>query len=368
MIPFFVPDMPSAAEIMPYLEAMDRSKWYSNFGPLEQSFRKKCAIQLSGTQQNLATFSNGTAALQAALAVLNLEKGRICLTPSWTFSATPAAIVQSGLIPHFVDVSLDNWALSPDHCRAIVEKINPAALIVVAPFGAPLPLAEWELFQAETGVKVIIDGAAGFNTMQCSALPTIISLHATKVFGVGEGGLLLANDTDFIARARQISNFGFNQSRQSQHIGGNAKMSEYHAAVGLANFDRWADVLAKYQYLAALYKDAFSDIPSVHFQKGFGEEWIGSTLTCRVEGVALRDLQASLTEHGIATRHVWAAGCHTQPAYKSYGTGTLCNTENLAQETISLPFHTSLIRQDIDRIAGAVKGVCHSTSLRAARS
>ena len=89
------------------------------------------------------------------------------------------------------------------------------AIMVVAPFGAPVDGPEWERVQADTGIPVIIDAAAAFDTLQergpmrLGACPMTVSLHATKVFGVGEGGALLCHDRALMDRVRRMAQFGF---------------------------------------------------------------------------------------------------------------------------------------------------------------
>ena len=74
MIPFFVPDMPTCKEVMPYLERIDQYKWYSNYGPLVNKFTEQCAEHFEGNVSHVATFSSGTAALESALAAMHLPK------------------------------------------------------------------------------------------------------------------------------------------------------------------------------------------------------------------------------------------------------------------------------------------------------
>jgi dTDP-4-amino-4,6-dideoxygalactose transaminase len=171
---------------------------------------------------------------------LKLPSGSICALPSWTFVASAAAVLDAGLMPYFVDVDRETWALSPDNLRQLIKTSDIRVVMVVAPFGAPIDCRSWEEFQSDTGISVIIDAAAGFDTFSRiqTNLPYMISLHATKVFGVGEGAVIIG-PPDFIKICRQWGQFGFDWDRTAYLPGINAKLSEYAAAVGLAGLDQW---------------------------------------------------------------------------------------------------------------------------------
>src|SRR5262249_25159808 len=126
--------------------------------------------------------------------------------------------------------------------------INKIGLVVpVAPFGRPVPHEPWHAFRRKTSIPVIIDGAASFDTIArapdryISDIPVALSFHATKSFATGEGGAVATTDAEVVARATQALNFGFYGTRDSQLASTNGKMSEYHAAVGLAELDGWEE-------------------------------------------------------------------------------------------------------------------------------
>ena len=97
------------------------------------------------------------------------------------------------LIPFLVDVDAETQGFRPGkHCHC--DCAAPAAVggvLPVAPFGRPTDVVAWYRFRSRTGLPVVIDAAAGFDTITLGAAPTVISLHATKVFGVGEGGFVM---------------------------------------------------------------------------------------------------------------------------------------------------------------------------------
>ncbi len=86
--------------------------------------------------------------------------------------------------------------------------------------------------------------------------PVVLSLHATKVFGVGEGGVVLCRDAELVKACKRDLNFGFLGDRVAHTNGVNGKMSEYHAAVGLAELDGWPDKRTAFLRVTQAYANA----------------------------------------------------------------------------------------------------------------
>jgi dTDP-4-amino-4,6-dideoxygalactose transaminase len=84
----------------------------------------------------------------------------------------------------------------------------------VSAFGAPVDLRGWDAFTAETGIPAVLDAAAGVDTLRPGMTPAVVSFHATKPLGIGEGGALVSVDAETIARFRSFANFGFGNGRQ----------------------------------------------------------------------------------------------------------------------------------------------------------
>lgn len=239
MIPLLIPDLPSAEQLLPWLQRIDNAKWYTNFGPLVQEFESKLVKLLSPKKTiYLTTTSSGTTALELALLALNIPKNHDALVPAFTFPATATAIKRVGLNPIFTDIDPHTWLLTPDIARQVLKKISFDVVVPVATFGCPQPTESWDKFSEETGIPVLIDAAAAFGNQTIGQRCIItFSFHATKPFGIGEGGLVIANSAEFIHQVKKLSNFGFESGKISK-CGSNAKLSEYHAAVGLAQLER----------------------------------------------------------------------------------------------------------------------------------
>ena len=350
------PYMPATSALIPYLESVERSGWYSNFGPLNQALEFRLA-QRFGDDAHVLTVNNATAGLTAVLRALDLPAGSLCAVPAWTFVATAHAVVQAGLVPYFVDVDQATMMLDIDAVKADIAEAPAAvsAVIPVCAFGQHIDVAAWAAFQADTGCKVVVDAAAAYDSIHACDVPVVVSLHATKALGAGEGGFIVVNDEALRTRIRSITSFGFQGSRESLYLGGNSKMSEYTAAVALAAMDGWAQTRWRYQTVAQKMRILLMDTPQIRFQSGWGLDWVTSVCVADVGQDRAAGLTEALTAMGIETRAWWGQGCHTSRAFANFPKTTLPITDALAQSTLGLPYFAHMEDEAVARVAASLK-------------
>lgn len=345
MIPFFAPSLPPIASNQ-YLSQIDNNGWYSNFGPLVKTFEQRLNQHFRIDGDGVITLSNGTLALMGVLSCLNLPKDARVLVPSWTFAATPLSAKILGYDVVFSDVDADTWALTPTIAYDVCEKERINAVIPVCPFGRPLDVKAWEVFQMVTNIPVIIDAAAAFANVTPSIIPQMISLHPTKIFSSGEGGLIVCLDEAFNQRLRRWSNFSFDHTRTAIDIGTNAKMNEYNAAIGLASLDAWPSIYQNFQTLSQIYKDFIDTIPFISIQDGFGENWISSSVMLKSHFLQGDDIIQNLNQAGVEARRWWGKPCHQHPALQE--DLHLPVTNHLFQQLFSIPFHLKMKDAEIN--------------------
>ena len=211
-------------------------------------------------------------------------------------------------------------------------------------------LEPWLAFREETGVQVVVDAAAAFDTVHAAPLPTVVSLHATKVLGIGEGGFLATDDHHLAQRVRQLTTFGFRGSRESQIAATNAKLSEYAAAMGLAAMDAWPHNRLRWLRAAQGLRAAAHHLPQVVFQSGWGLTWATSVCCVRLPDAMAATMERRLNAQGVETRRWWGVGCHTNPAFADCPRGDLSQTDRLGGAVIGLPFSIDLDHEQINRI------------------
>lgn len=341
------------------MRQIDGTRIYSNFGPLARSLQSRLATRFGLPDENVVSVCNATVGLALSLVALQPKPGSLCAIPAWTFAATAHAVMQAGLIPFFIDVDPRTWALDPErvHDEIVRAPGNVTAVMPVAPFGQPIDVAVWDQFHDRTGLAVVIDAAAGFDSLVPGHVPSVVSLHATKVLGVGEGGCIASRNTDLINDLRARTNFGFFQSRDARVAATNAKLSEYHAAVGLAALDEWAAARKEWMSVADTYTRLFQGSNRIQLQSGFGSSWIASTCVVEIADGGADRVESALTTARIETRRWWGSGAHDHPATRQLPRSSLIATDTLARSTIGLPFYRDLELGAIERVVERVHAV-----------
>jgi dTDP-4-amino-4,6-dideoxygalactose transaminase len=349
------PKLPGAATVVPYLERIDATRTYSNFGPLNTALEQRLSALYGVGEGCLTAVSNATVGLAVALAAMGCKPGSLCAMPAWTFIASAHAAMMAGMIPYFVDVDQATWSLDPAAVEKAIAKApgEVGAVMPVAPFGRPQDMAAWEAFKARTGIAVVIDAAAGFDAVTPSAIPVVVSLHATKALGIGEGGFVVCTDTALIREIRSRSNFGFDSSRRAQMPATNGKLSEYHAAVGLAALDEWDSARAEWMTAADRYRQALST-NAMRLQPGFGDQWVGSACVLELARPEARRLEQAMAASGIETRRWWGDGAHRHPVTADLAIDPLPVTELLVEGTLAVPFYRDLTQEIVDKVASAL--------------
>jgi dTDP-4-amino-4,6-dideoxygalactose transaminase len=357
--PIMRPRLPTAEQIAPYLGAIDAARIYSNFGPLALSLEHRLAMHFGVQKDTITTTANATQGLLLALTTLGAQAGTLCVMPAWTFIASAHAAIAAGLTPYFVDVDPETWALQPSAMDVVIDNAPAAvgAVMPVVPFGQPIDFAAWDAYRARTRLPVVIDAAAGFDSAVACETPVVVSLHATKVIGSGEGGFVLTTDETVIQGIRARTNFGFLGSRDSIAASTNAKLSEYHAAVAHASLDEWANARADWMAAAALYRKLLPESNQMRYQRGFGISWIASTCLLHFPGFDANKVEHALADAGVETRRWWGQGAHLHRATSAFPRSALPETELLADSTLSVPFYRDIEPAEIEKIAGVVRAV-----------
>jgi dTDP-4-amino-4,6-dideoxygalactose transaminase len=362
-----VPDLPPVSALVPYLERIEQNRWYSNFGPLLREYENRLG-EMTGASRvegGCVTFSSGTAALELGITALGLAPGSRVLLPAFTFPATLLAVLRCGSEPVLCDVCPETWTLTPDIVLACLQYRDCKLVLPVATFGHPLPADAWDRFSATSDIPVLIDAAAGLGLQQIGRSANVaFSLHATKPLGIGEGGVFVTSDADLAERVRRITNFGFDRGVVTYSGGTNAKLSEYAAAVGLAQLDRWPELLNRRLASWLKYRSALDELPGVRVQAGF-DQYPPAVVSVNLS-VDASHAASALAAVGIQTRRWYLPPLHHHPSFANidrigpHGGTSLPVTEQLARHNLGLPFHTRLSDDNMETIARALGAVLNT--------
>jgi len=346
------PLLPTVDQLVPYLRRIDDSRWYTNGGLLLREFEARLARHFTaacGEDAHVAVVGSATTGLTLCLMAMAGERGGACMMPAWTFLASACAVLAGGLEPHFMDAGATGWM--PDLAQAEADLAAQgnriAALMLVPPAGTRTDLRPWEAAAAARGVPLVIDAADGFDMVVPCRTPQVLSLHATKAFGIGEGGCVVSTDTTLIARIRQLANFGIGANRIADEPGINGKLSEYAAAIGLAALDVWPETRARWRDRAETYR---RKLAGAGYALLFHDDIVSSTALVDLGAPVAVQVAERMWAEGVEARRWWGSGCHRHPAFARYATGPQPGTDELAARIIGLPFHVDLADAEMDRI------------------
>lgn len=363
-IPLLIPEMPTTEELIPLLKQIDSNKVYTNFGPLNAVFEQSLLNTFENNSNlHITTISNCTIGIELALNCLNLKKGASILVPSLTFAASATAIQSCGFLPIFSDIHPNMWILTPEIALENLRSKDFDAVLPVSTFGIEQDTTGWDNFTKETGIPVLIDAASAFGNQKIGeSTSAVFSLHATKSLGSGEGGFIASKNSDFIAQIKTLSNFGIVGNDYKGYInraGTNAKLSEYHAAVGLASLNRFADVRDKNIVNFNIYLRRLQEEKIAFTNQNGGENRNHTLLPLRFKlqnSTGMDDFQAKMGDAGIQTRRWYYPllneyACFNEIAEKQ----EVPVARKISEELVGLPFYPSMTANHIDYVISNLK-------------
>jgi dTDP-4-amino-4,6-dideoxygalactose transaminase len=325
-------------------------------GPRVAKFEERFA-QICGAKHAIATV-NGTAALHIALLAHGIGPGDEVITTPFTFIASANSILFTGAKPVFVDVEAETFNLNP----ALIEKaITPRtkAIMPVHLYGYVCDMGALQAIADRHGLAIIEDacqavGATYRGKVAGSFGTGAFSLYATKNVMSGEGGMITTNDDGVAEKCRLIRNHGMKRRYYHDMLGYNFRMTDLHAAIGLAQLDRLAEFTEKRRANAAYLNAKIESVITPKVKEGYGHVW--HQYTVRVDGGRERDAAVKqLNDAGVGTGIFYPVPAHQQDYMREIvGEARLPVAEQLAREVISLPVHPQLTQADLDKIVTEV--------------
>lgn len=370
VVRFQSPQMPSLDAVQQYFAVSMERRWFSNDGPCLRLLEDRLADFIGGGARCLGV-SNATAALTVALRHLVSEvhpARALAVMPAYTFAATATAANWSGLRPFLVDVDAESWQMDPDALEAVLDDRADQIAVVVgcSTFGTPPPPAvreRWRRACLAAGVPLLVDSAAGLGATDVGGgLPgpqgdvEVFSMHATKPFAIGEGGLLVTTTAERDSALRRAVNFGFDGARDLPGPPGtNAKMSELHAAMGLAVLDTYPGVLAARRATA---DRMFARLEPLGFVRQGGAA--GSTVqflsVLAPDDAARSAVLAQASAARVELRAYYDVPLHRLTTYRGADRwGDLRTADALGRRALSLPMANDLSEHDMNRVVSVCR-------------
>lgn len=364
-IPFIKPHFPDANDLVKDFCEICENNWFTNFGP----FEKELCLQISNLyhdESHVTTIANATLGIQAAVDVLmNNKSDKLdVLIPSFTFAAGPEVLIRSGFRPVFMDIDKSNWQPSFEQACAYLDKNHRkvGGILLCNIFGVGnADVGKWELLASNYKLPLIIDSAAGFGSSYTENEKIglhgdceIFSMHATKPFSVGEGGLIISRSPSLIKRIRDYQNFGFDDNRNISTLGTNAKLQELSCAIGLRQLDDFNRRLTLRRQTLFLYKKYLEPIGFEFMENDSLSAVCFASLLAPSSEQAI-DIERELITNGVEVKRYYSP-LHFQKAISEYSTlaGSMKITENVYSRILSLPVHDEMSEADVLYITGII--------------
>ena len=370
-VPLLAPNPPRLSTLGPELEEIEQSGMFSNFGPVNMKFETEIIARMfHGTGTCLAV-ANATLGLMLAVrqAIGWQPRGRYALMPSFTFTATAQAAIWCGLTPLFCDIDRETWLPDAASEEALLHRYGSdiAVLLPNATYGNCLDLARYERLSLATGIPLVIDAAAGLGSMRLdgeafghgSTSPLVYSMHATKCFATGEGGLIYCDDTARITELRRMAGFGLDAAKLTVMPGLNAKLSEVAALQALAKL-REIDAVARHRgAMQRLYEEL---LPGFTFQRLTGQRsglQFASVLLPAALAPRRAAILAAMARHGIGAGHYFSPHLAEHPFFKeTTATGGLAVTQEISRRMVSLPLSDTLTAAQVREVCAVFLRAC----------
>lgn len=365
MIPVCEPVL-STRERELLLDCYDQG-WVSSYGPYVERFEESWS-RYCGRRHGVAV-SSGTAALYVAVELLDLQPGDEVIMPAFTIISCAGAVVAKGGVPVLVDSDPLTWQMRADQIPGKISN-HTRAIMAVHIYGHPVDMDPILQLAQDYQLAVIEDAAeahgARYKGRLCGSLGdiSVFSFYANKLITTGEGGMLLTDRDEMAARARSFRNLCFQSSRRFLHeaIGGNYRLTNLQAAIGLGQIERIDAIVEKKRSIAQAYQERLTGIDGLQLpaEASWARNiyWVYGVVVDEGLGVDAGQLAKRLQAKGVETRPFFL-GMHEQPVFRKMGlflTDEFPVAERLSRQGLYLPSGLSLRADDIDYICGAVRG------------
>jgi len=345
-----------------YLTQCIQSGWVSSEGSFVQQFEQELSART--TRRFGISVSSGTAALEVAVAALGLENGDEVILPTHTIISCVSALIRRNVKPVLVDTDLATWNMDVGKVESAITS-RTRAIMVVHTFGLPVDMDPIIELAKKYSLMIIEDAAQAtgltYKGRPCGSFGNIstFSFYPNKHITTGEGGMILCDDPLLAKRSRSYRNLCFQESKRFVHeeLGWNYRMSNLHAALGMAQLETLPEHLQQKRSNGLYYKELLVGTPGLILppnDKPYSNNyfWVFGILLGKELDVSAVTAMAKLKERGIGTRpFFWPM--HEQPVFQRMN---LFNNESypvaelFGRRGFYIPSGLTLTRQQQQRI------------------
>ena len=355
--------MPDYAEYCEEIKDLWDSHWLTNMGAKHKLLEEQLETYLD--TPHVVLFTNGHLALESILAAMNFPAGSEVITTPFTFISTTHAITRNGLTPVFCDVNDTDYNIDATKIEALITE-KTVAIVPVHVYGNLCDVDAIDAIAKKHGLKVIYDAAHAFGVVRNGVGAanfgdaSMLSFHATKVFNTIEGGAVAFRDAQLEQSLNDLKNFGIHNQESVVYVGGNAKMNEFQAAMGICNLRHIDEEIAKRKVVYNRYVERLRGVPGIKLiapQKGVKPNY--SYFPVFFDGYRYnRDqVRERLTQINVFARKYFYPLTNDMECYKEKHSASVANTpvaKKAAECVLTLPMYADLTVEDVDRICDII--------------
>jgi len=343
----------------------------SGHGPFASKFEKAFANYIGS--KYAVSFNSGTSALHAALLAAGVGPKDEVIVPSFTFVATAEVVVLAGARPIFVDIDPKTYCMDPKEVKNAISG-RTKAIIPVHLYGHPCDMDPLIECAHEHGIIMIEDAAqahgAEYKGKKAGILGDLacFSFYATKNMTTGEGGMITTNSEEFMETVRLIRSHGEKEPYKSVIVGHNYRLPEIEAAIGLVQLGKLPRFLKARRKNAMFLMKELASVESLQMPVEYNvykHSWYLFTVRLKGANSKIRNkMVRKLREEYVGAAIYYPIPIHKMPYYlELFGKVNLPETEEAAQQAISLPVHPAIREVELDHIVNAVKKVVASLAI-----
>lgn len=353
------------SSLPPFEEYCDEIKelwdthWLTNMGIKHSLLEAQLKAYLD--TPNIRLFANGHLALEAIILAMGLS-GEVITTP-FTFASTTHAIVRCGLKPVFCDINGDDYTIDATRIESLITR-RTSAIIPVHVYGNLCDNGTIMRIARKHGLKVIYDAAHAFGVTFNSGSAanmgdaSMFSFHATKVFNTIEGGAITYQDISLGDKLNHIKNFGITGPEDVVYSGGNAKMNEFSAAMGICNLRHIDDEIAKRRAAHERYCTRLMNIEGIRTPKekdGVRQNYTYYPVLFDGYKYRRNEVFDRLMAQGIKTRKYFYPLTNSFACYRdTFDDDETPAAKHISERILTLPMYADLLLEDVDRICDIV--------------
>lgn len=357
--------MPPFEEYCEEIKELWDSRWLTNMGTKHKQFEAALKVYLNTA--NIALFTNGHLALETVIAAMDFPMGSEVITTPFTFASTTHAIVRNGLVPVFCDINEHDYTMDPSKIEPLITD-KTVAIVPVHVYGNICNVDAIQQIADRHGLKVIYDAAHAFGVTRngISAAnfgdASMFSFHATKVFNTIEGGAVCFHDRALLQKLNDLKNFGMHSPEEVPYVGGNAKMNEFQAAMGICNLRHLEDEITKRKAVVERYRERLSGVEGIRLcapQPDVQSNYAYFPVVFDGYRYTRDEVAQRLAQHEIFARKYFYPLTNDFECYRdlpTFGAEKTPIAKYIADHVLTLPLYADLAAEDVDRICRTILG------------